>query len=158
MELDGEFKKPAAPAPQPEVSRPPKPDPSNPFGVLDSSDRLQMLFGKYPRLPEQLLKIHEATQPPSSTTTPRAGRPSESRRLENEMWSRAMGIQRGKEALQRARGAAGEDGEGVREYQALVLQLLSSGEGEHAVTRRLGERDEELLRNFVAAETAGSRD
>lgn len=138
-------------------------DPSNPFGVLESSEKLQMLFKKYPHLPDQLLQIHAATQPPSqSTTQPPAflgGRPSESRRLEKEIWSRATGIRRGKEALHRAREAAGEEGEAVREYQELVLHLLSNREeGEGAVQKRLADQDNELLRNFVAAETRRSKD
>lgn len=66
------------------------------------------------------------------------------------MWDRATGLRRGKEALQRAREADGEEGEGVREYQELVLHLLSS-EGQAAA--ELARRDEELLRGFVSAET-----
>lgn len=140
-----------------ESSEKPKPDPSNPFGVLETSDKLQILFQKYPRLPDQLIKIHDATRPPSSATTP--FNPSESRRLEKAMWDRATGLRKGKEALQRAREAEGEEGEGVREYQELVLHLLSEdGKARASAGGGIARTDEELLRSFVAAETRRSHD
>lgn len=108
-------------------------------------------------MPDQLIQIHDATQPPSSSTTPFS--PSESRRLEKAMWDRATGLRKGKEALQRAREAEGEEGEGVREYQELVLHLLSNGgDGPGPADRRFRQQDEELLRNFVAAETRHRKD
>lgn len=140
-----------------DTSEKPRPDPSNPFGVLETSEKLQILFKKYPRLPDQLIQIHDATRPPSSSTTP--FNPSQSRRLEKAMWDRTTGLQKGKEALQRAREAEGEEGEGVREYQELVLHLLSKGgDGPGPADRRFAQQDEELLRNFVAAETRHGKD
>lgn len=148
--------KPPYPKPSESPSEKPRPDPSNPFGVLETSDKLQTLFRKYPRLPDQLLQIHDATQPPPSAASQFAN-PADTRRLEKEMWNRATGIRKGTEALQRAREADGEEGEGVREYQELVLHLLANGDG-GAPGRRFGQRDEQLLRTYVAAETARSKD
>lgn len=76
------------------------------------------------------------------------------------MWDRATGLRKGKEALQRAREAEGEEGEGVREYQELVLHLLSNGGdgGPGLADKRFGQQDEELLRDFVAAETRHGKD
>lgn len=75
------------------------------------------------------------------------------------MWDRSTGLRKGKEALQRAREAEGEEGDGVREYHELVLHLLSNGgDGPGTADRRFGQRDEELLRNFVATETRHGKD
>ncbi|PKS09754.1 hypothetical protein jhhlp_004375 [Lomentospora prolificans] len=153
----------AAPStdPMPKNSEKPKFDPSNPFGILESSEKLQMLFKKYPHLPDQLLKIHAATEPPAqSGPTFLGGKPTESRRLEKEIWSRATGIKKGKEALQRAREASGEEGEAVREYQELVLHLLSGRDDstQDVVQRRLANQENELLKSFVVAETSRSKD
>lgn len=143
------------PAP-PEPSETSKPDPSNPFSVLETSEKLRILFEKYPRLPDQLIQIHDATRPPPSSTPVN---PSDSRRLEKAMWDRATGLRRGKEALRRAREAEGEEGEGVREYQELVLHLLSNGgDGPSPADRRFAQQEEELLRSFVAAETRHRKD
>lgn len=121
-----------------------------------------MLFQKYPHLPDQLLAIHAATQPPASTG-PAAfpgARPSESRRIDKEIWSRAAGLKKGTEALKRARNADGEEGEAVREYQELVLHLLAGGDdgARDAMQRHLADQDNALLRSFVAAETRQSKD
>lgn len=93
------------------------------FGTLERSKELQYLFKKYPRLPKQLLDIHAATLPP----------PSEKSRIPASLlkdlpessngWDRDKAMASGKEALRKARGAKGEDGEALREYSELVLHL-----------------------------------
>jgi hypothetical protein len=42
----------------------------------------------------------------------------------NNGWDKDKGIDRGKEALRKARRADGEDGEAIREYSELVVHFM----------------------------------
>ena len=97
-------------------------DYQNPFAALDASEDLQVLFKTYPRLSAQLHKIDSATQPPpdhngfhNSYTDGKKG----------PRWTSDIGMQRGVDALYKARAADGKDGEGVRQYYKLILKILS---------------------------------
>lgn len=96
----------------------------HPWRTLQHSEQLQWLFRKYPRLPDQLLEIHAATQAPPAEKSKIPASLLKDLPSQNNGWNRDKGIARGKEALRKARKAEGEDGEAIREYSELVLYLL----------------------------------
>ena len=119
---------------------PPKPNPTvprpgtvaaagykGPFAALDESRELQELFKMYPSLPSQLEEINAATLRPveDERRASRKGRKA-------EPWTSDRGLQKGREALCRARNTSGKDGEGIREFSKLVLQILSGENGTRA--------------------------
>ncbi|KAL7799714.1 hypothetical protein V8C37DRAFT_398601 [Trichoderma ceciliae] len=135
-------------------------DPANPFSALATSDKLQVLFKKYPNLPNQLLEIHAATQPPTEAPDAAAkaipaslmqGLPPNNGRA---TWNHDIGIKNGKAALRRARKASGEDGEAIREYTELILHIMNqTGEKNNAaayVQRRIAEQDTALIERLLA--------
>lgn len=140
---------------------PPGPiDPTNPFSALATSDKLQLLFNKYPNLPNQLLEIHAATQPPveapdaATKAIPASlmkGLPANSGK---GTWNHDIGIKNGKAALRRARKASGEDGEAIREYTELILHIMNeTSEQNNAaafVQRQVAEQDTALIERLLA--------
>jgi hypothetical protein len=110
-----------------------------PFAALDASEDLQVLFRTYPRLSAQLHMIDAATQPPTNQN----GYHQEGKR--KQKWTSDIGTQRGVDALHQAKEAEGKDGEGVREYYKLVLQILS---GDSDVDAR------EIIQNEYAEQNA----
>ncbi|UKZ82081.1 hypothetical protein TrVFT333_009865 [Trichoderma virens FT-333] len=135
-------------------------DPTNPFSALATSDKLQLLFSKYPNLPNQLLEIHAATQPPpeapdaATRAIPSSlmkGLPANSGKA---TWNHDIGIKNGKAALRRARKASGEDGEAIREYTELILHIMNeTGEKNNAaafVQRQIAEQDTALIERLLA--------
>ncbi|KAI6780376.1 putative zinc-finger proteinc-like protein [Emericellopsis cladophorae] len=98
----------------------------HPWQTLQHSEELQWLFSKYPRLPSQLLQIHAATQPPpvQKPKIPASLLRDLPPQDQSNGWDKDKGIERGKEALRRARKADGEDGEALREYSELVLHFM----------------------------------
>jgi hypothetical protein len=81
-----------------------------------------MLFKSYPRLAHQLDEINAAT-------LPSMGGENSSTRSQNvrgkRQWNPDQGVDNGLKALQRARN--GKDGEGVKEFSAFVIRLVSKG-------------------------------
>ncbi|KAL6861049.1 hypothetical protein J3F83DRAFT_230496 [Trichoderma novae-zelandiae] len=137
-------------------------DPANPFSVLATSDKLQLLFKKYPNLPNQLLEIHAATQPPSDgpdaaaraiPASLREGLPVNTGR---NAWNHDIGIKNGKAALRRARKADGKDGEAIREYTELILHIMNETEDKNStaayVQRQIAEQDTALIERLLAEE------
>lgn len=107
----------------------------------------------YPRLHSQLDEIHTATLPPldepreaSYTQYDSRVGGGRGRRSGKEPWNRDRGIQNGLQALSRARTAYGKDGEGVREFSKLILQIISGDEGMSTVELLEKERTEEDMR------------
>lgn len=89
----------------------------SPFSVLDDSKELQDLFLQFPDLRRHLNSVHRATlRPVEDFSQQKSGR--------KQPWNQDQGMMKGVEALHRAKGRYGKDGEGVREYGRLVLQLL----------------------------------
>ncbi|KAM0455907.1 hypothetical protein ACHAPV_003000 [Trichoderma viride] len=140
-------------------------DPSNPFSALASSDKLQLLFKKYPNLPNQLLEIHNATQPPpespdaASKAIPASlmkGLPANSYHNSGGkgQWNHDIGIKNGKAALRRARKANGEDGEAIREYTELILHIMNQTNDRNDtatyVQRQIAEQDTALIERLLA--------
>ncbi|KAF9870159.1 hit finger domain protein [Colletotrichum karsti] len=135
-------------------------DPNNPFSVLDDSDQLRYLFKRYPNLRSRLLDILAATEPPpelqgtgSSLNDMMKAKAMAAANPKKEQWTHDVGIRKGKEALRKARNAAGEEGEGVREYIELINHLVSKDEdaaAEEAIRKSAAERDTELIRRLMA--------
>ncbi|KAF7562715.1 hypothetical protein G7046_g1417 [Stylonectria norvegica] len=134
-------------------------DPTNPFRALETSDKLRLLFQKYPSLPDMLLQIHAATLPPPDTGSQNRGIPASLLKgMQNkEKWNHDIGIQNGKEALRKARRAHGEDGDAVREYSELILHLMEAQDSEADVTtllrQQLAKEDTKLIERLMAEET-----
>ncbi|KAM0254748.1 hypothetical protein ACHAQJ_006464 [Trichoderma viride] len=135
-------------------------DASNPFSALVTSDKLQLLFKKYPNLPNQLLEIHAATQPPSEDPDAAAkaipaslmkGLPTNTGR---DSWNHDIGIKNGKAALRRARKASGQDGEAIREYTELILHIMNETNDRNNaaayVQRQVAEQDTALIERLLA--------
>ncbi|KAK2032218.1 hypothetical protein LX32DRAFT_583266 [Colletotrichum zoysiae] len=151
------------PAPEPPQPGAPKQarDPRSPFSVLDDSDQLRYLFRKYPGLQARLLDILAATEPPpemqstgSSLNDMMKARAMAAANPKKEQWTHDVGIRNGKAALRKARNAAGEDGEGVREYIELINHLMSeanaAAEAEEVIRKQAAEKDAELIRRLMA--------
>ncbi|KAL7933489.1 hypothetical protein V8C35DRAFT_56516 [Trichoderma chlorosporum] len=135
-------------------------DPTNPFSALATSDKLQLLFNKYPNLPNQLLEIHAATQPPPDAADAAAraipaslmkGLPANNGKAS---WNHDIGIKNGKAALRRARKASGEDGEAIREYTELILHIMNETDEKNNATafvqRQIAEQDTALIERLLA--------
>ncbi|KAK1847711.1 hit finger domain protein [Colletotrichum chrysophilum] len=153
------------PVPKPPVEAPKQPgakkafDPKNPFSVLDDSPQLRYLFKRYPSLKSRLLVILAATEPPpelqgtgNSLNNTMKARALAAANPKKEQWSHDVGIRNGKEALRKARTAAGEDGEGVREYIELINHLILKGEdaaAEEAIRKSAAEKDTDLIRKLL---------
>ncbi|KAF4923824.1 hypothetical protein CGCVW01_v004428 [Colletotrichum viniferum] len=153
------------PVPKPPVEAPKQPgakkafDPKNPFSVLDDSPQLRYLFKRYPGLKSRLLGILAATEPPpelqgtgNSLNDTMKARALAAANPKKEQWSHDVGIRNGKEALRKARTAAGEDGEGVREYIELINHLILKGEdaaAEEAIRKSAVEKDTDLIRKLL---------
>ncbi|OHW92065.1 hit zinc finger [Colletotrichum incanum] len=136
------------PALEPPPSDAPKPprDPKNPFSVLDDSDQLRYLFRRYPGLQRRLLDIIAATEPPpemqstgSSLNDMMKARAMAAANPKKEQWTHDVGIRNGREALRKARNAAGEDGEGAN----------AAAEAEEVIRKQAAEKDAELIRRLM---------
>jgi hypothetical protein len=151
---------PALPTSQPTVDAQPPTysDPNNPFHILEHSDKLKLLFAKYPGLPDQLRRIHDATLPPKPAPGTKPGIPDSLMQgiKKKETWNHDMGIKNGKAALRKAKTADGEEGEGVREYYELVLHTMNeSSDREKAsqfVQQQLAQEDTKLIERLLAQE------
>lgn len=67
-------------------------------------------------------------------------------------WNQDRGLENGRKALDRARGAWGKDGEGVREYGELVLQIVEGIDAEEAVRRELEKENARIVRALLDGE------
>ncbi|KAH7321038.1 hypothetical protein B0I35DRAFT_477564 [Stachybotrys elegans] len=145
----------AQPLPAPEAPKLPvdeAPDPKNPFRALDSSDKLRHLFTKYPSLPDQLLRIHAATLPPSESkpAIPASLMKGISKKAQ---WNHDVGLRRGKEALRRARKAHGQEGAAIREYTELILHIMNGKEDlTRMLQQKVAEEDTRLIERLLAEE------
>ncbi|KAI9158382.1 Zinc finger HIT domain-containing protein [Paramyrothecium foliicola] len=133
------------------------PDPNNPFRALDTSQKLKYLFQKYPNLPDQLLKIHAATLPPSDAG-PDSRLPASLMKgiTRNNKWNHDVGLRNGKDALRKARKADGEEGKAIREYSELILHLLNDEQESQDATAILQQQaatdDVRLIERLMAEE------
>ncbi|KAM4060027.1 HIT zinc finger domain-containing protein [Hirsutella rhossiliensis] len=147
------------PVPEPPSERPAKPTgPANPFQALDNSETLAWLFRKYPNLPQQLLDIHSATQPPPEDPSKQIPASLMQGISSRSNWSQEKGISRGKAALRRARQLPGEAGEAVREYCTLISLLLSEEEAKDSsramLQQQFAQQDADMIRQLMEAETS----
>ncbi|CZR53213.1 uncharacterized protein PAC_03091 [Phialocephala subalpina] len=121
------------------------------FAALDDSEELRLLFKLYPNLPMVLDQIHTATLPPLDEYTV-SGLPTKARKGNEQPWSSDRGLQKGVEALKQARNSDGKDGEGLREYGRLVLQILAGEEGmttEQIIQKELAEENARIIEQLL---------
>ncbi|KND94482.1 hypothetical protein TOPH_00897 [Tolypocladium ophioglossoides CBS 100239] len=145
------------PVPEPPSDPPVKGSgPPNPFRALDNSERLTWLFRKYPNLPQQLLDIHAATQPPPEDPSKQIPASLMQGILRRSNWSRDKGISRGKAALRRARQFPGEAGEGVREYCTLIKLLLNEEDSDDdtraVLQQKFAQQDADIIWQLMEEE------
>ena len=93
----------------------------SPFTILEDSKELRQLFLQFPDLSKHLDSIHSATLRPVEDFGKQQQQPGQRKQ---QSWNQDRGLALGVEALGKARRQYGKDGEGVREYGRLVLQLL----------------------------------
>ncbi|KAL2753709.1 hypothetical protein ACRALDRAFT_2110395 [Sodiomyces alcalophilus JCM 7366] len=136
--------------------------PNNPFSVLDDSEQLRYLFRRYPNLPQQLLAINAATEPPpeaqpSTLKEAILAKAAAANNPKHTQWNHDVGIRKGKEALRKARKAEGDAGEGVREFSELIVHLISQGtQGEEAdsvLRNQVAQRDADLIKRLLEEES-----
>lgn len=139
----------ATPLPQP-------PDPSNPFQALESSEKLRLLFRKYPGLPDQLRRIDAATLPPPEAKPAIPASLLKGLPPKQEAWNHDIGIQNGKEALRKARRADGEQGDAIREYSELILHLMNAESAQtdvdNIIRQKMAQEDTKLIERLMAQE------
>ncbi|KAF5678514.1 zinc finger domain-containing protein [Fusarium circinatum] len=153
---------PAPAAPQSALSEsqatslPQRPDPSNPFQALESSEKLRLLFRKYPGLPDQLRKIDAATLPPPEAKSAIPASLLKGLPPKQEAWNHDIGIQNGKEALRKARRADGEQGDAIREYSELILHLMNTENArtdvDNIIRQKMAREDTKLIERLMAQE------
>ncbi len=117
---------------------------------MDDSKELQTLFKMYPQLPSLLDEINTATLRPLEEFD-NSTQNGFSRRKKEESWTFDRGLEKGREALNRAR----DTDEGVREYSKLILQILSGEAGASAaelVQKELAEENAKIIEALLKGE------
>ncbi|KAH6682940.1 hypothetical protein B0J14DRAFT_467844 [Halenospora varia] len=117
-----------------------------PFCALDESKELQALFKIYPQLKSQLENIYAATLSPTEGSQPELSHGHRKKSGKADFWDRDRGLQNGIHALNKLRNTCGEDGEGVREFSRLILQIVSGEENLTAAEAIRKEIDDENAR------------
>jgi hypothetical protein len=67
-------------------------------------------------------------------------------------WNQDRGLEKGREALGKARAAWGKDGEGVREYGELVLRIVEGIDAEESVRLELERENARIVRALLDGE------
>jgi len=77
-----------------------------------------------------------------------------------QVWTAERGLERGREALLKARNEDGVDGESVREYSRLVLQVLAREEGvsmttttEEAIQKEVKDENTRIVERLLNVDT-----
>jgi hypothetical protein len=110
---------------------------------LDDSKELRALFKLYPNLPSQLEAIDAVTLRPDDEQG--FDRRAFQKGGNAELWNSDRGLQKGVEALSQARNTSGKEGEGVREFSRLIIQIISGENGNEAA---------EIIQKEIAEENA----
>ncbi|TVY85248.1 hypothetical protein LSUE1_G000130 [Lachnellula suecica] len=124
-----------------------------PFAALDDSKELQELFKIYPLLRAQLEGINTATLCPLEEQN--YNQEYSRKRNGIEPWNSDRGLQKGVEALTQARNTSGKEGEGIREFSRLILQILSGENGDEAaavIEREIAEENARLIEQLQKLE------
>lgn len=122
-----------------------------PFSPLDDSKELRELFKLYPRLPALLEEINSSTLAPTDTQSGQFGQ-----RQKVELWNADVGLRKGVEALNKARSSDDKDGQSLREYSTLILQILSGENGEtveEAIQKELATQNAKIIEDLLRRET-----
>lgn len=117
----------------------------SPLAALEDSKELKELFKIYPNLHSQLDEIDTATLRPLDGEL----KPIK-KGTKVEPWNPDRGIEKGREALSKARNTSGEEGRAVREFSRLVLQILAGDDGVKAADVIEKERREESYKAIEA--------
>jgi hypothetical protein len=119
-----------------------------------------MLFQMYPRLPSQLEEINAATLPPTTgqqvdaqSQYPGGGSKGFRRPGKEQHWNPDRGLENGVRALCRAREAYGKDGEGMREFSKLILQIVAGDEGVDVIRKEMEEENVRIISQLLNGET-----
>lgn len=117
---------------------------------MEDSKELQLLFKMYPKLPSLLDDINKATLRPLEELDdlPQSRYP---RGKKEQPWTLDLGLEKGREALRRAR----DTDEGVSEYCKLILQILSGEAGISAaelVQRELKDENAKIIEALLQGE------
>ena len=121
-----------------------------PFAALDDSKELQLLFKTYPKLSSLLDDINNATLRPLEELDD-LPQNKFSRGKKEQPWTLDRGLEKGREALRRAR----ETDEGVSDYCKLILQILSGEAGISAaelVQKELKEENAKIIEALLQGE------
>jgi len=122
------------------------------FAALDDSKELRALFKLYPKLSSQLDEINKATLRPCDTfERPKYSKGRAGNGIEN--WNQDRGTENGVKALNSARNSS--NGEAVREYSNLILQILSEDEGLQAaqlIQQELAEENARIIEALLNGE------
>lgn len=98
-----------------------------------------------------LEEINSSTLPPTDTKGGQFGQ-----RRKEEPWNADVGLRRGVEALSKARNSDDKDGQSLREYSTLILQILS-GENcetvEEAIQKELATQSAKIIEDLLRRET-----
>lgn len=112
-----------------------------------------MLFKLYPRLPTLLDEIHNTTLQPLPGDNDTNG--YKNGRRKEEQWNSDRGLAKGVQALNKARNSDGKDGESLREYSRLVLQILAADDEVSAaeqLQREVAEADRRFVKELLEGE------
>ena len=97
--------------------------------------------------------------PPPKTETETAGIPASLLKGRPEMksaWNHDIAIQKGKEALRKARRADSDEGDAIREYSELILHILDTSNAEiralGILQQQVAEQDTKLIQSLLAEE------
>ncbi|KAI1003344.1 hypothetical protein K3495_g4862 [Podosphaera aphanis] len=124
----------------------------DPFASLDESKDLQSLFKIYPNLPSVLEKIYEATLPPVNTAHTHAPNGRAGRGKNGPSWTSDIGLQKGVKALHAAKDMSNLDGEGVRAYMRLVMDIIHNDPEKTSaeqIRRELAEQDTQTIMRML---------
>jgi hypothetical protein len=67
-------------------------------------------------------------------------------------WNQDRGLEKGRQALGRAREAWSKDGEGIREYGELVLRIVEGVDSKELVRRELDRENARIVRALLDGE------
>jgi len=104
----------------------------------------------YPHLPSQLEAIDAATLRPDDEQD--FDRRASSRGGNAALWNSDRGLQKGVAALSQARNTSGKEGEAVREFSKLIIQILSGENGHEAaeiIQKELAEENARIIEQLL---------
>lgn len=90
-------------------------------------------------------------QPPSKSS-PDVYEKLTGRHNHQKAWNQERGLEKGREALDRAREAWGKDGEGIREYGELILRIVGGVDADELVRKELERENARIVKALLDGE------